>query len=45
LLRAVVKRDTSNGNKRFFIRIFDEDDAVARKIAVKNYTSLDDHQL
>jgi hypothetical protein len=37
LLKAVVKKDTSNGYKKaFHIRIFDEDDAVARKIQVKD---------
>jgi hypothetical protein len=44
LLKSVVKKDNSNGYKKaFHIRIFDEDDAVARKIHIKDYTSLDDH--
>ncbi|HAV10615.1 MAG TPA: hypothetical protein DCX22_03245 [Dehalococcoidia bacterium] len=44
LLKAVVKKDTGNGYKKaFHIRIFDEDDAVARKIHIKDYTSLDEH--
>jgi len=42
LLKAVL-RENSNGEKTFHIRIFDESEASARKVQVRNYTSLDEH--
>jgi hypothetical protein len=42
LLKAVVLRN-SNGGKAFHIRIFDGSDALAKKVQVKDYTSLDEH--
>jgi hypothetical protein len=42
LLKAVV-RENLNGGKTFHIRIFDESEASARKVQVRNYTSLDEH--
>lgn len=43
LLKSVVKRKPENGQKAFYIRIFDEADALANKIQIKNYLTLDDH--
>jgi hypothetical protein len=42
LLKAVVAKK-SNGGRAFNIRIFDGSDASARKAAVKDYGSLDEH--
>lgn len=42
LFKAVVKK-RQEGKKAFDIRIFDDADAAANKIQVKDYTSLDDH--
>jgi hypothetical protein len=42
LLKAVVLRN-SNGGKAFHIRIFDGAEALAKKIPIHNYTSLDEH--
>lgn len=42
LLKAVVLRN-SNERKAFNIRIFDGSDALAKKVQVKDYTSLDEH--
>jgi hypothetical protein len=40
LLKAVIRK---NGEGGYFIRLFDESDAAAKKVVVKNYTSLDEH--
>ena len=40
LLKAVIRRNGEAGN---YIRLFDESDAAARKVIVKNYTALDAH--
>jgi hypothetical protein len=42
LLKAVVLKK-SNGEKAFNIRIFDGSDALAKKVQVKNYSSLGEH--
>jgi hypothetical protein len=42
LLKAVVLR-SSNEGKAFHIRIFDGSDALAKKVQVRDYTSLDEH--
>ncbi len=42
LLKAVV-RENSNVEKTFNIRIFDESEASARKVQVRNYSSFDEH--
>lgn len=42
VLKAVVRK-RQNGQEGFNIRIFDESDAIANKIEIKNYTSLDEH--
>lgn len=41
-LKGVV-RPRSDGKDRFDFRVFDEAQVGARKVAVKNYTSLDEH--
>jgi hypothetical protein len=40
LLKAVVRKG-ANGEKAFNIRVFDESEALAKKVEVKDYTSLD----
>ncbi len=42
LLKAVVLRNSNEG-KAFYIRIFDGSDALAKKVQINNYTSLDEH--
>lgn len=42
LLEALVYKSNS-GEKAFNIRIFDEADAVANKVQIKNYTTMDQH--
>lgn len=42
IFKAVVRK-RQNGQKAFDIRIFDDSDAVATKIQVKDYTTLDQH--
>ena len=42
LLKAVVCK-SPNGEKALSIRIFDEAEALARKVQVNDYTSLDEH--
>jgi hypothetical protein len=42
LLKTVVLRN-SNERKAFNIRIFDGSDTLAKKVQVKDYTSLDEH--
>ncbi len=42
LLKAVVSRG-SNGDKATSIRVFDESEAHAKKVDVKDYTSLTEH--
>ncbi len=42
LLKAVVRK-SPKGDAAFDIRVYDESEAGARKIPVKNYTSLDEH--
>lgn len=42
LLKVVLRQSTAKENS-FDIRIFDESDALARKIDVKDYTTLDEH--
>ena len=42
LLKAVVRR-SPKGEKAFDIRIFDQSEAEAKKMQVKDYTSLDEH--
>jgi len=42
LLKAVVLKN-SDGEKAFNIRMFDESEALAKKVQVKDYTSLDMH--
>jgi len=41
LLKAVVDKNASEG-KAYHIRIFDESEALAKKVQVKDYTSLDE---
>jgi len=40
LLRAVERRSTPEG--KFLIRVFDESEAIAKKVQVKDYNSLDE---
>lgn len=40
LLKAAIRR---NGESAFNIRIFDDSEAAAKRIEVKDYTSLDEH--
>jgi hypothetical protein len=42
LLKAVLSRG-SNGNKATHIRVFDESEAHAKKVDVRDYTTLDEH--
>lgn len=42
LLKAVVRK-SATGETAFDIRVFDESDALANKVQVKDYTSLDGH--
>jgi len=42
LLKAVVRR-SSKAEKAFDIRVFDESEALAKKVTVKDYASLDEH--
>ncbi len=42
LLRSVILRG-SDGPSAYKIRIYDESDAIARKVDIKNYSSLDEH--
>jgi hypothetical protein len=42
LLKAVLRKSPT-GENTFDIRVFDESDASARKIDVKDYTTLDEH--
>jgi hypothetical protein len=42
LLKAVVLRNSNEG-KAFHIRIFDGSAALAKKVQIHNYTSLDEH--
>ena len=41
LLRAVESKSTTGAT--FNIRVFDESEAIAKKVQVKDYTSLDEH--
>ena len=41
LLKAVVRKSPT-GETAFNIRVFDESEGVARKVQVKDYTSLDE---
>jgi hypothetical protein len=41
LLKAVERKDTTGA--RFNIRVFDDSEAIARKVQVKDYTSLDEY--
>jgi hypothetical protein len=41
LLKAVVRKSATEA-KAFNIRVFDESEALAKKVAVKDYTSLDE---
>ena len=41
LLKAVVERSTT-GEKAYNIRVFDESDALANKVQVKDYASFDE---
>lgn len=43
LLKAVMRKNTSQEGS-LNIRIFDESEALAKKVKIENYTSLDDHQ-
>jgi hypothetical protein len=43
LLKAVVRKSTSKETASD-IRVFDESEALAKKVPVKDYTSLDEHQ-
>jgi hypothetical protein len=43
LLKAAMRKDTSQQG-RLNIRVFDESEALAKKVQVKNYISLDEHQ-
>ncbi len=44
LLKAVVRKNgNGNGNNSSHIRIFDESEGLARKVQVKDYTSLDEY--
>jgi hypothetical protein len=42
LLKAVVRK-SPKGEKTFDIRVFDESEALAKKVQVKDYTTLDEH--
>lgn len=42
LLKAVLVKESAEG-KTYNIRIFDESDAMAKNVQVKNYLSLDEH--
>jgi len=42
LLKALLRKNP-NGEKSFHIRIFDELEAKAKKVQVKDYTSLEEH--
>ena len=42
LLKAVVRK-SATGEKAVNIRVFDESEALAKKVQVKDYTSLDEH--
>lgn len=42
LLKAVVRK-SATGETAFNIRVFDESEALAKKVHVENYTSLDEH--
>jgi len=41
-LKSVV-RQRPEGKKKFDVRVFDEAQAAAKKVTVKDYTSLDEH--
>jgi hypothetical protein len=43
LLKAVMRKSTSQEGP-LNIRVFDESEALAKKVKVENYTSLDEHQ-
>ena len=45
ILKAVIRRKngTSLKSKSFDIRLFDEEDALANKVDIKNYLTLDEH--
>jgi hypothetical protein len=44
-LKSVVRqRSKSKTEDSFDVRVFDEAQAAAKKVIVKNYTSLDEHQ-
>ena len=43
LLKAVVRKSPT-GERAFNIRVFDESEALAKKVQVKDYTSLDEWQ-
>lgn len=43
LLKAVMRKSTSQEGQSN-IRVFDESEALAKKVKVENYTSLDEHQ-
>ena len=42
LLRALESKDTTGGTVN--IRVFDESEAIAKKVQVKDYTSLEEHR-
>jgi hypothetical protein len=42
ILKAAVRK-SPNGERTFNIRVFDESEALAKKVQVKDYTSLDEH--
>lgn len=42
LLKAVVRKNVT-GEKAFNIRVFDESEGLAKKVQVKDYSSLDEH--
>jgi len=42
ILKAVVRK-SPKGEKAFDVRVFDEDEAIVKKVTVKDYTSLDEH--
>jgi hypothetical protein len=43
LLKAVMRKSTSQEGP-LNVRVFDESEALAKKVRVENYTSLDEHQ-
>ncbi len=43
LLKSAVRRKNGNGQKTFDIRIFDDSDAAARKVQVKDYNTFEDN--